>query len=124
MLAGLGRRKVNDPQEICCSPGNRCGINEGKIDPRHCINSSSKTYFRCQWVRGRAIVWGFHSNPYLIYGDQVNYNIPNQQIGGGVLPNRYESGNQRSMVKKLLKDGFYCLTGGKGNPIDFKESGN
>src|SRR5687768_11730435 len=50
LLAGLGNG-VPRPTGNMCSPGTEVIFN-GKMDPRHCIESSSKTYEGEQWVKG------------------------------------------------------------------------
>ena len=53
-LAGIEEGKER-PTGNMCSPGTDV-VYEGKIDPRHCINSSSNTYFGDQWVTAELIV--------------------------------------------------------------------
>jgi hypothetical protein len=98
-----------------CSPGTDV-VFEGKIDPRHCINSTSKTYPPNEWVRGEIIVLGDSLITHIINGDTVlQYSKP--QIGGGVA-NRYDPSVK--IDGKMLKEGFIALQS-EGQPIDFRK---
>lgn len=113
-LAGLveGERR---PTGNMCSPGTDV-VFEGKIDPRHCINSTSKTYYGDQWVRAEAIVRGDSLITHIINGEKVlEYSKP--QIGGGVA-NRYDPAIK--IDGKLLKEGYIALQS-EGQPIDFRK---
>ena len=113
-LAGLEEGKSR-PTGNMCSPGTDV-VYEGKIDPRHCINSTSKTYFGEQWVRAEAIVLGDSIVTHIVNGDKVlEYTKP--QIGGGVA-NRYDPAIK--IDGKLLKEGFIALQA-EGQPIDFRK---
>jgi Domain of Unknown Function (DUF1080) len=113
LLAGLGDGKPR-PTGNMCSPGTDV-IYKGKIDPRHCIDSSSKTYEGEQWVHGELIVLGDSLITHMINGDTVlQYSKP--QIGGGVA-NRYDPKIKQD--GKLLKSGFIALQS-EGQPIDFR----
>ncbi|MFN5422399.1 MAG: DUF1080 domain-containing protein, partial [bacterium] len=88
------------PTGNMCSPGTDV-VFEGKIDPRHCINSSSNTYYGNQWVHAELIVLGDSLVTHIINGDTVlQYSKP--QIGGGVA-NRYDP--KIKIDGKLLKEG-------------------
>jgi hypothetical protein len=113
LLAGLAD-SLSRPTGNMCSPGTDV-VFEGKIDSRHCINSSSKTYYGDQWVHAELIVMGDSMITHIINGDTVlKYSQP--QIGGGVAtgydPNIKVDG-------KLLKRGFIALQS-EGQEIDFK----
>lgn len=113
LLAGLGDG-VSRPTGNMCSPGTDV-LFEGKIDPRHCISSSSKTYEDEQWVRGEIIVLGDSLTTHIINGDTVlRYSKP--QIGGGNVLNYDPALKQDG---KLLKEGFIALQS-EGQPIDFR----
>ncbi len=112
-LAGIEEGKER-PTGNMCSPGTDV-VYEGKIDPRHCINSTSKTYFGDQWVRAEMIVLGDSIVTHIINGEEVlQYTRP--QIGGGVA-NRYDP--KLKIDGKLLKEGFIALQS-EGQPIDFR----
>ena len=113
LLAGL-KDSLPRPTGNMCSPGTDV-VFEGKIDPRHCINSSSKTYYGDQWVHAELIVRGDSLVTHIINGDTVlTYSKP--QIGGGVA-NRYDP--KIKVDGRLLKSGFIALQS-EGQEIDFK----
>ncbi|SHJ70203.1 protein of unknown function [Arenibacter nanhaiticus] len=112
-LAGLEEGSPR-PTGNMCSPGTDV-VYEGKIDPRHCINSTSKTYYGDQWVRAEAIVLGDSLVTHIINGEKVlEYTQP--QIGGGVA-NGYDPAVK--IDGTLLKEGFIALQS-EGQPIDFR----
>lgn len=112
-LAGLEEGKAR-PTGNMCSPGTDVEY-EGKIDPRHCINSSSETYFGEQWVEAELIVRGDSLVTHKINGETVlEYTRP--QIGGGVV-HRYDP--TVKLDGQLLKEGFIALQS-EGQPIDFR----
>jgi hypothetical protein len=113
ILAGLGDGKPR-PTGNMCSPGTDVIFN-GKIDDRHCINSTSKTYEGEQWVTGEIIVLGDSLITHIVNGDTVlQYSKP--QIGGGVV-NGYDPAIKAD--GKLLSSGFIALQS-EGQPIDFR----
>ncbi len=112
-LAGLGDGQPR-PTGNMCSPGTDV-VYQGRIDPRHCIESTSKTYEGEQWVRAELIVLGDSLVTHIINGDTVlQYAKP--QIGGGVA-NRFDPAQKTD--GKLLKSGFIALQS-EGQPIDFR----
>ena len=113
LLAGLGDGKPR-PTGNMCSPGTHI-VYQGKLDTRHCINSSSKTYEGEQWVKGELIVLGDSLITHIINGDTVlQYSKP--QIGGPVV-NRYDP--KQKQDGKILQSGFIALQS-EGQPIDFR----
>jgi len=113
LLAGLPDGKPR-PTGNMCSPGTDV-VFEGKTDPRHCINSSSKTYLPEAWVQGELVVLGDSLVIHLINGDTVlRYTQPT--IGGGVV-NRYNP--SLKVDGKPLTGGFIALQS-EGQPIDFR----
>jgi hypothetical protein len=112
-LAGLGDGKPR-PTGNMCSPGTHI-VYQGKLDTRHCINSSSKTYEGEQWIKAELIVLGDSLITHIINGDTVlQYSKP--QIGGPVV-NRYDPKEKQD--GKLLQSGFIALQS-EGQPIDFR----
>ena len=102
------------PTGNMCSPGTDV-VFEGKIDPRHCISSTSKTYKPNEWVKAELIVHGDSLVTHIINGEKVlEYTHP--QIGGGVA-NRYDESIK--IDGKPLKEGFIALQS-EGQPIDFR----
>ena len=113
LLAGLGDG-VARPTGNMCSPGTDV-VYQGKIDSRHCINSTSKTYEGEQWVKGEIIVLGDSLITHIVNGDTVlQYSKP--QIGGGVVSNYDPKIKQDG---KLLTEGFIALQS-EGQPVDFR----
>lgn len=112
-LAGV-TEGVARPTGNMCSPGTDV-VYEGRIDPRHCISSSSDTYYGEQWVKAELIVLGDSLVTHIINGSSVlSYTKP--QMGGGVA-NRYDPAIK--IDGKLLSEGFIALQS-EGQPIDFK----
>ncbi|GLR16411.1 3-keto-disaccharide hydrolase [Portibacter lacus] len=112
-LAGMERGKER-PTGNMCSPGTNI-VFEGELDPRHCIESSSDTYFGDQWVKAELIVRGDSLITHIINGENVlEYSKP--QIGGGVA-NGYDPSIK--IDGKLLTEGHIALQS-EGQPIDFR----
>jgi len=112
-LAGLGDGKPR-PTGNMCSPGTDV-VYQGQIDPRHCIESTSRTYEKGEWVRADLIVLGDSLVTHMINGDTVlQYTHP--QIGGGVA-NRYDPAIK--IDGRLLQSGFIALQS-EGQEIDFR----
>lgn len=112
-LGGIKEGKPR-PTGNMCSPGTDV-VFEGKVDPRHCISSSSETYYGDQWVKAELIVYGDSLVRHLINGKKApEYYKP--QTGGGVA-NGYDPRFKED--GKLLKEGFTALQG-KGQLVDFR----
>lgn len=112
-LGGLGDGKPRTTGNMC-SPGTIVRY-DGKLDERHCINSTSKTYDGDQWVRAELIVLGDSLVTHLINGDTVlQYTDP--QMAAGVVnghdPRMFQEG-------KLLSEGYIALQS-EGQPVDFR----
>lgn len=102
------------PTGNMCSPGTDV-VYQGRIDPRHCINSTSQTFANEQWITAELIVQGDSLVTHKINGKTVlEYTQP--QIGGGVA-NRYNPALK--IDGKLLKSGFIALQS-EGQEIDFR----
>jgi hypothetical protein len=102
------------PTGNMCSPGTDV-VYQGRIDPRHCINSSSKTYEGDQWIHAELIVRGDSLVTHIINGETV-LEYTNPQMGGGVA-NRFNPALK--IDGQLLKSGFIALQS-EGQEIDFK----
>lgn len=103
------------PTGNMCSPGTEI-IYQGRIDPRHCINSNAKTYPPGQWVRGELRVLGDSLVQHIIEGDTVlTYTKPHMKMGTvtGADPKIFIDG-------KPLTEGYISLQS-EGQPIDFRE---
>jgi hypothetical protein len=113
LLAGLGDGKPR-PTGNMCSPGTDVVFN-GEVDPRHCIDSTSKTYGADEWVRAELIVLADSLVIHMINGDTVlQYTKP--QIGGDVAAGYDPAIKQDG---KLLKEGYIALQS-EGQAIDFR----
>ena len=112
-LAGLGDGKPR-PTGNMCSPGTEI-VFEGKMYGGHCLNSTSKTYDRDDWVKAELIVLGDSLITHVINGDTVlQYSKPT--MGGGVVDG-YDSAIWRPGA--ALKSGYIALQS-EGQPIDFR----
>lgn len=112
-LAGLGDGKPR-PTGNMCSPGTDI-VFEGKVYGGHCLESSSATYDKDEWVKAELIVYGDSLIMHLINGDTVlQYSKPT--MGGGVA-NRYDTALWRPGTP--LTSGFIALQS-EGQPIDFR----
>jgi len=112
-LAGLDDGQPR-PTGNMCSPGTHI-VYKGKLDTRHCINSSSKTYDKNEWIKAELIVLGDSLITHIINGDTVlQYSKP--QIGGPVV-NRYDP--KQKQDGKLLSSGYIALQS-EGQEIDFR----
>ncbi|WP_298707106.1 DUF1080 domain-containing protein [Chitinophaga sp.] len=112
-LAGLGDGQPR-PTGNMCSPGTNI-VYKGKFNTQHCINSSSKTYEKGEWVKAELIVHGDSLIQHIINGDTVlQYSKPS--IGGEVA-NRYDPAQK--VDGKPLTSGHIALQS-EGQPIDFR----
>jgi hypothetical protein len=112
-LAGLGDGKPR-PTGNMCSPGTEIVYN-GKLYDGHCLNSTSETYDRNEWVTAELIVLGDSLITHLINGDTVlQYSQPT--MGGGVVQG-YDSALWHPGMP--LKSGYIALQS-EGQPIDFR----
>ncbi len=114
LLGGLGDGRPR-PTGNMCSPGTAV-VFEGKLDPRHCINSASPTYDGERWVRAAVLVLGDSVVKHVVEGDTVlTYTRP--QMAEGVVtgfdPARLRPGAP-------LASGFIALQA-EGQPVDFRD---
>jgi Domain of Unknown Function (DUF1080) len=113
LLAGLPDGKPRATGNMC-SPGTDV-VYQGKVDARHCINSTSKTYPPGQWVKCELIVLGDSLITHIVEGDTVlQYSKPS--IGGGVA-NGFDP--KIKVDGTPLKEGYIALQS-EGQPIDFR----
>jgi Domain of Unknown Function (DUF1080) len=102
------------PTGNMCSPGTEI-VYEGKMYDGHCLNSTSKTYSKNEWVRAELMVLGDSLVTHIINGDTVlQYSKPS--MGGGVVAG-YDSAIWQP--GKALTSGFIALQS-EGQPIDFR----
>lgn len=105
---------VSRPTGNMCSPGTDV-VFQGKKDARHCIESSSKTYKKGEWVKAELIVHGDSLVQHLIDGVVV-LEYTNLKIGGGMTNNTDPAVYQ---VGKALNNGYIALQS-EGQEIDFR----
>ena len=112
--AGLGDGNPR-PTGSMCSPGTHV-VYKGKLDERHCILSSSKTFDKDEWVTAELVVYADSLITHIINGDTVlQYSKP--RIGGNVVKN-YDP--KVKIDGTFLKKGFIALQS-EGQPIDFRK---
>jgi hypothetical protein len=112
-LAGLVDGKPR-PTGNMCSPGTEI-IYNGKMFDGHCLNSTSKTYDKNEWVSAELIVRGDSLITHIINGDTVlRYSKPT--MGGGVV-DRYDPAIWTP--GKPLSSGYIALQS-EGQPVDFR----
>lgn len=113
LLGGLGK----GPRSTCnvCTPGTNIVYN-GKLDKRHCINSTSKTYDGDQWVRAEVLVLGDSLIQHFVNGEKV-LEYTKTQLGSGNV-----SGHNIDLAIEgvPLKDGYISLQG-ESHPTDFRK---
>jgi len=126
LLGGLEDGKQRSTGNMC-SPGTNIVL-DGKLDERHCINSTSKTYYGDQWVSAEMIVLGDSIIHHVIEGDTVlTYTKP--QIDDAFINNN-DSGNGwrdfgvfsktwQGRDGELLSSGYIALQA-ESHPIDFR----
>jgi hypothetical protein len=103
------------PTGNVCSPGTEVFYND-EMDPRHCIDSSSKTYQWDEWCSGELIVYRDSLIIHVVNGDTVlQYTKP--QIGGGVA-NGFDPAIK--IDGKPLTEGYIGLQA-EGQGIEFRE---
>lgn len=112
-LAGLGDGQPR-PTGNMCSPGTEI-VYKGQMYNGHCLNSTSKTYDKDEWVHAELIVLHDSLITHVINGDTVlQYSKPT--MGGGVV-----NGYDKNIFKPgmPLTSGFIALQS-EGQPIDFR----
>jgi hypothetical protein len=112
-LAGLGDGKPR-PTGNMCSPGTDI-VYQGKLYDGHCLNSTSKTYAKEEWVSAELIVRHDSLIKHVINGDTVlQYSKPT--MGGGVVDgydkNVWQPGSP-------LRSGYIALQS-EGQPVEFR----
>ena len=106
---------VPRPTGNMCSPGTEV-FYQGEMEPKHCIDSSSKTYKWDEWVTAELIVYQDSLVIHKVNGEKVlEYTKP--QIGGGVA-NGYDPAIKQD--GKPLTEGFIGLQA-EGQGVEFKD---
>ncbi len=105
---------VPRPTGNMCSPGTDV-LFEDKLDPRHCINSSSKNYKPGEWVKAELIVYGDSLVQHLINGELVlQYTKPT--MGGGVV----NGADPKIFIPGTPLTSGYIGLQSEGQEIDFR----
>ena len=113
-LGGLGDGKPRPTMNLC-TPGTDV-VHQGRIQPGHCLESTSKTYDGEQWVRVEMLVLGSGQIMHFVDGEQVlEYALP--QVGGGAVSNFDPAAKPDG---KLL-DGGYIALQSESHPIDIRK---
>jgi hypothetical protein len=114
LLGGRGDGTSRSTANLC-TPGTNVVMN-GKLETRHCVDSTSKTFDGDQWVRVEVEVHGAGVITHRVNGEAVlSYEKP--QIGGGNVANHDPA---------VKKDG-QLLTGGsislqsESHPVEFRK---
>jgi hypothetical protein len=98
-----------------CTPGTNI-VMDGKLETKHCINSSSKTFRNDEWVRAEVLVLGDSIIRHIVNGDTVlTYTKP--QIGEGAVSN-YDPAIK--VDGQLLSSGYISLQS-ESHPIEFRK---
>ena len=98
-----------------CTPGTNL-VMDGKLDTRHCINSTSKTFDGDQWVRAEFEVHGGGEVIHRVNGEVVlRYEKP--QIGGGAVAN-YDPAVKKD--GEILTSGSISLQA-ESHPVEFRK---
>jgi len=113
-LGGLSNGMARSTGNMC-SPGTNI-VYGGKLETRHCINSTSETFNGDQWVVAEAIVLGNKKVTHLINGKSViEYSEP--QVGGGAVSGHNPAVKQDG---KQLTEGYIALQS-ESHPVDFRK---
>ena len=97
-----------------CSPGTNI-VYGGKLETRHCINSTSATFDGDRWVKAEVIVLGNGKITHIIDGKPV-IEYSGAQMGGGAV-----AGHRPDVLQegKLLSEGYISLQS-EGHPVEFR----
>ena len=113
LLGGLGEGERSTAN--LCTPGTNVVI-DGRLQTRHCIQSTSKTYGGEQWVVSETLVLGASRVEHFVNGESVlTYEMP-QQGGGNV------SGHHpvQKLDGRLLERGSISLQS-ESHPVEFRK---
>lgn len=126
LLGGLNDNKERTTANVC-TPGTAVVMGD-TINYKHCISSSSKTYYGDQWVHAEAIVHGGESMLFIVENDTV-LKFKNPQIGASKRNKYYRGENwkkwgmdENDWVHKegeIIDSGYIALQA-ESHPVDFK----
>lgn len=98
-----------------CTPGTNVVMN-GKLETRHCTNSTSDTFHGEQWVRAEVEVDGGKEIKHRVNGKEVlSYEQP--QVGGGSVSKHDPAAKPDG---KLLTEGWISLQS-ESHPVEFRK---
>lgn len=114
------------PTGNVCTPGTLVHFNNA-LYPGHCLNSSSKTFSKEQWVSAVAEVYGDSLVRHIINGDTV-LTYTKLMIGGGFVDpaHTWSEANITDSLQWIrrantpLKEGYIALQA-ESQPVDFRE---
>lgn len=113
LLGGLGDGKRRPTLNVC-TPGTKI-VYDGRLYPRHCLESTSQTFDGDQWVQVEIIVLGGALISHRVNGETVlEYALP--QLGGGEV-HRFDPDVKRDGV---LLDGGYIALQSESHPVEFR----
>jgi hypothetical protein len=118
LLGGLGKGPRTTGN--LCTPGTIVHVG-GKLNPDHCINSSSRTYEGDQWIRAEIVVLGDSVIHHLIEGDTV-FTFQKPRIGEVYWAEGKKDAYYDNWLAKnglALKEGYIALQA-ESHPIDFR----
>jgi hypothetical protein len=97
-----------------CTPGTHVEMN-GKLETRHCFNSTSKTYHGDQWVTMEVEVRGHDLIKHFVDGKEVlSYAKP--VLGG----DSHADALAKVAGSKMIADGYICLQS-ESHPVEFRK---
>jgi hypothetical protein len=113
-LGGLSNGAARSTSNLC-TPGTNSVI-QGKLDTRHCINSTSATLDGDQWVTAEMVVLGDTRITHIVNGQTV-FEFSGPQVGGGGV-----SGHRPEVKQdgKPLTEGYIALQS-ESHPIEFRK---
>ena len=114
LLGGRGDGKPRSTANLC-TPGTNV-VMDGKLETRHCVSSTSKTFDGDQWVRVEVEVHGGGVITHLVNGEAVlSYEKP--RVGGGNVSG-YDPAAKRD--GELLTGGSISLQS-ESHPVEFRK---
>lgn len=112
LLGGTGKGERTTGN--LCTPGTHVEY-AGKLDTRHCISSTSKTFNGDQWVTLEVEVHGNRLIRHLINGEEViSYGKP--QFGGDA----HAEALAAAAGDKMISEGYFCLQS-ESHPVEFRK---
>jgi hypothetical protein len=112
LLGGNGKDKRTTGN--LCTPGTHVEI-AGKLETRHCIESTSKTFHGDQWVTIEVEVRGNDVIKHFINGEEViTYAKP--QYGGDA----HADALAKVAGTKMISEGYFCLQS-ESHPVEFRK---